>query len=111
MSDHLISVTDENFEKEVLQSDLPVLVDFWGTYCMPCKKMLPILEQAALQYDGKVKFVKIEVDNNRETAVRHKIQAVPTFILFKAGEAISSRMGMMGPSDINQFVSAVLEDS
>jgi len=88
-------VTDADFEQEVLNSDVPVLVDFWATWCGPCIAMAPVVDAVAAKYDGKVKVVKIDVDANRETAGKFGIRSIPTFIVFKGGEVAEKMIGGM----------------
>ncbi|MBE6609019.1 MAG: thioredoxin [Ruminococcaceae bacterium] len=88
-----ITITKENFEKEVLNSDIPVLVDFWATWCGPCRMLAPIIEEIAQDYDGKVKVGKIDVDTQEELAVKFGIQSIPTVLLFKNGEIVDKSIG------------------
>jgi thioredoxin len=82
----VLHVNDQNFQAEVLESEVPVLVDFYATWCQPCKKLTPIVEQLATEYDGKAKFAKIDIDEAPGVASSHGIMAVPTLILFKGGQ-------------------------
>ncbi|MBR3716191.1 MAG: thioredoxin [Clostridia bacterium] len=88
-----ITITKENFEKEVLKSDIPVLVDFWATWCGPCRMLAPIIEEIAEDYDGKVKVGKINVDEEQELAVKFGIASIPTVLLFKDGEITDKSIG------------------
>ena len=88
-----ITITKENFEKEVLKSDIPVLVDFWATWCGPCRMLAPIIEEIAEDYDGKVKVGKINVDEEEELAVKFGISSIPTVLLFKNGEITDKSIG------------------
>ena len=88
-----IIITKENFEKEVLKSDIPVLVDFWATWCGPCRMLAPIIEEIAEDYDGKVKVGKINVDEEQELAVKFGIASIPTVLLFKDGEITDKSIG------------------
>lgn len=92
--------TDDNFAAEVLQSELPVLVDFFAVWCGPCKMMSPILAEIAEEYDGKLKVGKIDIDENPAAVVGYKISAVPTMILFKNGEAVKQIRGYMPKEDL-----------
>ena len=100
MAEHLLEVTDDNFEVEVTQSDIPVLVDFWAEWCGPCRMLAPTIEELAAEYAGKVKVGKLDTDNNRNTAVKFGINAIPTLILFKNGEVVDKKVGMSSKKDL-----------
>ncbi|NDJ34918.1 MAG: thioredoxin [Chloroflexi bacterium] len=87
------AVTDQTFEEEVIKSDLPVLVDFWAEWCGPCKMIAPIVEELADDYEGRLKVVKLDTDENPETPMQMGIMGIPTLILFKDGEAIDRIVG------------------
>ena len=93
-SDKTVEITDSNFESEVLQSDKPVLVDFWAEWCMPCRMLAPTIDELADEYDGKVKIGKLDTDANRDVSVKYGISAIPTIILFKNGEVEKKFVGM-----------------
>lgn len=86
--------TDDTFEAEVLQSDVPVLVDFWAEWCMPCRMLAPTIDELAGEFEGKVKVGKVDTDANRDTAIKYGISAIPTIILFKNGEVAKKFVGM-----------------
>jgi thioredoxin 1 len=88
-----IEVTDANFEEEVVQSDKPVIVDFWAVWCGPCKMIAPIMEEFASEYKEKVKIAKIDVDNNPNTAVKFGIRSIPTVLYFKDGKIVEQIIG------------------
>ncbi|MBN1798297.1 MAG: thioredoxin [Spirochaetales bacterium] len=88
-----IQVTKDNFKQEVLDSGLPVLVDFWAAWCMPCKMMEPILEKVAEDLNGKVKIAKVNVDEEQELASEHNIVSIPTLLVFKGGEVVDKKVG------------------
>ncbi|MFQ6057718.1 MAG: thioredoxin [Anaerolineae bacterium] len=88
-----IAVTDETFDAHVLQSDLPVLIDFWAVWCGPCRAIAPIVEQIADEYDGQLKVTKLDVDQNPGTAIRYGVRSIPTLILFKNGQEVERQVG------------------
>jgi thioredoxin 1 len=93
--DNLVEVTDANFDSEVLQSDLPVLVDFWAEWCAPCRMVSPVIEELAGEMAGRVKVAKLNVDLNRETAAKYDIMSIPTVILFEAGRVSKQVVGAL----------------
>ncbi len=93
MSEALQAVTDSNFEAAVLKSDIPVLVDFWAAWCMPCKQIAPLLDSTAPEYQGRVKFVKLDVTDNQGTAARYNVRSIPTLMIFKDGKAVATHIG------------------
>ena len=101
---HTLVFGDDNFDEEVLQSDKPVLVDFWAEWCGPCKAMAPVIDELATEYDGKIKIGKIDTDANRDVSVRFSISAIPTVILFHNGEIVEKFVGLRGKAD---FASAL----
>ena len=92
--------TDQNFEEEVLKSELPVLVDFFAVWCGPCQMMAPVIEEMAKELEGKVKNGKMNVDENPQTAEKYGIMSIPTLILFKNGEPVKTLQGFRGKEDI-----------
>jgi len=81
-----VTITDANFESEVIKSNIPVLIDFWATWCGPCKAIAPIVEDLAKEYDGKIKIGKVDVDDNQQTAIKYGVRSIPTLLLFKEGK-------------------------
>ena len=100
--------TTDNFEKEVLQSELPVLVDFYADWCGPCKMMAPIVEGLAQGYDGKVKVGKLNIDDEMEIAQLYRVMSIPTFILFKDGKAVETSVGAMSKDELESKLQKVL---
>lgn len=89
-----IQFTDENFEQEVLQSDQPVLVDFWAEWCPPCRALGPVIDQVADQLQGEAKVGKLNVDHNKETAARYNVSSIPTVLVFNGGEVVETIVGL-----------------
>ena len=88
-----VEVTTENFEAEVASSDVPVLVDFWAEWCMPCKMIAPVLQELAEEYDGRLKIGKVDVDSHPEVASRYNVVSIPTLLLFRNGEMVKQHVG------------------
>ncbi|MFC1957369.1 thioredoxin [Chloroflexota bacterium] len=102
-------ITDDNFEQMVLQAEKPVLMDFWATWCQPCLMVAPIIDELAEEYDGKVNFVKLDVDQNPKTATRYGIMSIPTLLIFKGGEPVSHIVGAKPKGDLKRSLDAVLD--
>ena len=98
-----ITITSQNFEQEVLKSDLPVLVDFWATWCGPCMMLAPIIEEIAKEYQGKVKVGKVNVDEQGPLAMQFGIQSIPTLLYFKGGKLVDSKIGYCTKAQIEQM--------
>lgn len=107
---HTLEFSDANFDAEVIQSDKPVLVDFWAEWCGPCKALGPVIDEIANEYNGRVKVGKVDTDSNRDTSVRFSISAIPTVILFHKGEIAEKFVGLRGKKDfqasLNKLVGA-----
>jgi len=104
----LVILQDATFEKEVLQSDLPVLVDFWAVWCGPCKAIAPAVEELARQYKGKVKIAKMDVDEHQQVAQRFGIRSIPTLLLFKGGRVVDTIMGAVPKSKLEESIKRAL---
>lgn len=100
--------TSENFDTEVLNSDKPVLVDFFATWCGPCKMMAPVVENLAKEYDGKVKVGKLDVDENEDIAARYGVMTIPTIILFKNGQILNKTVGVQSKNILVRELDAAL---
>jgi len=100
----LLHFTDSNFKKEVLESNLPVLVDFWANWCGPCKIIAPIVEELASEYKGKIKVGKLEVDTNSRTATDYGIMSIPTLIFFKQGKVMEQLAGALGKVELKRKI-------
>ena len=104
MSEHIHYVTDGNFEAEVLQSQTPVLVDYWAEWCGPCKMIAPILDDVAKEYAGKLKVAKLNIDDNQETPAKYGIRGIPTLMLFKGGNVEATKVGALSKSQLTAFI-------
>jgi len=104
MSDQIVSLTDESFEKEVLQSDNPVLVDYWAEWCGPCKMIAPILEEIAAEYSDRLTVAKLNIDDNNETPPKYGIRGIPTLMLFKNGNVEATKVGALSKSQLTAFL-------
>ena len=107
MSD-LLQVTDDNFDAEIMNSELPAMVDFWAEWCGPCRMVGPVVEELANEYQGKIKFAKMDVDKNRQTPARFGIRNIPTLILFKGGEVTNTIVGAHPKSSIEDELKKLL---
>ena len=103
-SDLIKHVTDQSFASEVLQSDKPVLVDYWAEWCGPCKMIAPILDEISKDYDGRLQVAKMNVDENRESPGKYGIRGIPTLMLFKGGEPAGTKVGALNKSQLTAFL-------
>ncbi len=104
-----ITITDENFAVEVLQSDKPVIIDFWAVWCGPCKMIAPIMEEFAVEYDGRVKVGKLDVDNNQQSAIKYGVRSIPTVLYFKDGKLVDTIIGAVPKVHFKQKLEAMLK--
>ena len=104
MSDKVTHVGDADFDAAVLQSDTPVLVDFWAEWCGPCKMIAPVLDELAETYDGKLKVVKLNVDENRASAMKYHVRPIPMLLLFKDGQIQATQIGAVGKGQLTQMI-------
>lgn len=103
-----LEVTDDTFDAEVLQSDVPVLVDFWAPWCAPCRMLAPTIDEIATEYDGKAKVVKVNTDAANQVATKHGIQSIPTLMVFKGGEIVERLVGALPKAQITAKIDAHL---
>ncbi|NYZ61146.1 thioredoxin [Luteimonas deserti] len=108
MSDAVIHATDSDFEATVLQSDVPVLVDFWAPWCGPCKMIAPALDELAGDYAGRAKVVKVDVDQNQATALKYHVRSIPMLLLFKGGQVQATQIGAVGKPQLAQLIDKAL---
>lgn len=104
MSEHINYISDASFEQEVLQSPLPVLVDYWADWCGPCKMISPILDEVAKEYTGKLKVCKLNIDENQATPPKFGIRGIPTLMIFKNGNVEATKVGALSKSQLTAFV-------
>jgi len=108
LSDKVIHASDADFDATVLQSSEPVLVDFWAEWCGPCKMIAPTLDELAETYDGKLKIAKVNVDQNRATAMKYHVRSIPMLLLFKDGQVQATQIGAVGKAQLTQMIDKAL---
>ncbi len=101
-------VTDQDFEKEVIKSTLPVLLDLWAPWCGPCRMVAPVIDKLSQEYDGRVKFCRLNVDENPQTAARYRVMSIPTLILFKNGQAVDTVIGAVPEQALTPKIDGLL---
>lgn len=104
MSEHITHLSDASFEQDVLQSQLPVLVDYWAEWCGPCKMIAPILDEISKEYAGRVKVAKLNIDDNQQTPPKYGIRGIPTLMLFKNGNVEATKVGALSKSQLTAFI-------
>ena len=102
------NITDADFQEKVLNGGLPVVVDFWAEWCMPCKMMSPVLEEIDKEYEGKVKIMKMNIDDNQETPQKFSITSIPTLVVFKNGESVENIVGAVSKTEITKVLDKYL---
>ncbi len=107
-SQHIVHATDASFEADVLQADLPVLVDFWAAWCGPCKMIAPVLDELADEYAGKLKVVKVDVDENRDAPAKYGVRGIPTLLIFKGGQLEATKVGALTKNQLVDFINSVM---
>ena len=108
MSGDIVYVTDDSFEQDVLQSEIPVLVDYWAEWCGPCKMIAPILEEIVNDYAGKIKIAKLNIDENSATPPKYGIRGIPTLMIFKEGDVEATKVGALSKSQLTAFIDSVI---
>ena len=108
MSEQIVHLSDDSFEAEVLQSSLPVLVDYWAEWCGPCKMIAPVLDEIAEEYAGKIKLAKLNIDENPNTPPRYGIRGIPTLMIFKDGDVEATKVGAVSKSQLTAFIDSNL---
>ncbi len=108
MSNDIVYVTDDTFEQEVLQSEIPVLVDYWAEWCGPCKMIAPLLDEIVADYAGKLKIAKLNIDENSATPPKFGIRGIPTLMIFKDGDVEATKVGALSKSQLTAFIDSSL---
>ena len=100
----VVTITDDNFEEEVNSSEIPVLVDYWATWCGPCKMVGPLVEEIASEFSDKIKVGKLDVDTNQASAARQNVMSIPTLLLFKEGQVVAQHVGTLSKNQLKELV-------
>ena len=104
MAEHIVHISDESFEEEVLQSEQPVLIDYWAEWCGPCKIIGPVLDEVATEYSGRLKVVKLNIDDNPQTPPKYGIRGIPTLMVFKNGQVEATKVGAVSKAQLTAFL-------
>jgi thioredoxin 1 len=104
MAEHIVHISDESFEEEVLQSERPVLIDYWAEWCGPCKMIAPVLDEIATEYSDRLKVVKLNIDDNPHTPPKYGIRGIPTLMVFKNGQVEATKVGAVSKAQLTAFL-------
>ena len=104
MAEHIIHISDESFDEEVLQSERPVLIDYWAEWCGPCKMIAPVLDEIATEYSDRLKVVKLNIDDNPQTPPKYGIRGIPTLMVFKNGQVEATKVGAVSKAQLTAFL-------
>ena len=104
MAEHIVHISDESFEEEVLQSERPVLIDYWAEWCGPCKMIAPVLDEIATEYSDRLKVVKMNIDDNPQTPPKYGIRGIPTLMVFKNGQVEATKVGAVSKAQLTAFL-------
>ena len=104
MAEHIVHISDDSFEEEVLQSERPVLIDYWAEWCGPCKMIAPVLDEIATEYSDRLKVVKLNIDDNPQTPPKYGIRGIPTLMVFKNGQVEATKVGAVSKAQLTAFL-------